>query len=141
MFPNNRKPDRVENSMKTNNWEKNKKKRDPKKNAPFETNDNWKPTGKRNYTETENTTSRFSDDCCSSEVAALLISCEVAPLPEASVPASNKGVVDGGVSVREEVSSGRNTSCTSATSFGWDGDVLVIAGANPTKVRQTDNYE
>ena len=91
--------------------------------------------------ETENTTSRFSDDCCSSEVAALLISCEVAPLPDASVSAGNTGVVDGGVSRREEVSSGRNTSCTSATAFGWDGRVLVKVGAKPSKVRQTDNYE
>ena len=37
---------------------------------------------------------------------ALLISCEVAPLPDASVSAGNTGVVDGGVSRREEVSSG-----------------------------------
>ena len=40
VFPNNEKSDRLENSMKTNNWEKKTQKEKRPKNAPFETNDN-----------------------------------------------------------------------------------------------------
>ena len=63
----------------------------------------------------KNTTSRFSDYCRSSEVTALLISCEVAPLLDASTSVGDTGIVNSGVSRREEASNGPNASCTSAS--------------------------
>ena len=89
----------------------------------------------------KNTTSRFPDYCHSSEVTALLISCEVAPFLDASASAGDTGIVNGSVPQREEASNGRNASCTSASVRLGQTRTGHSCVVNPSKVRQTDTYE